>query len=65
MPSEIWKHSDTMRGDEWIWKEWLVLRRRGDDIYNVFRNGELLAMAFRDSILARHYAEFWDKKNVR
>lgn len=52
-----WKRLDTMRGEEWELGRWLVLRRRGDRIFNVFRDGQLRALGFRDAISATLYAD--------
>jgi hypothetical protein len=53
----IWKRDDTMRGEEWALGQWLVLRRNGDKIFNVLRDGQLQAIGFKDAHEAIAYAE--------
>lgn len=50
-----WIHEDTMRGEEWRRGVWLVLRSRGDRIWNVFSGAELRAIGFETSLAGQAY----------
>lgn len=44
-----WTYQSTMRGEEWTRGPWLALKRRGDNIFNLFHEGVLKALAFIDA----------------
>lgn len=50
-----WQNAETMEGQIWTLDAWKVLRRRGDDIFNVYYNGELRAFGSSNPIDAMRY----------
>lgn len=55
MSEPTWQNADTMEGQIWTLDSWKVLRRRGDNIFNVFNNGEVRALGFHNPIDAMRY----------
>lgn len=52
-----WVYQSTMGGETWICGIWKISRARGTAIFNVYKNGFIVAIGYRDEGSAKQYVE--------